>query len=190
MSLGELGGLLLAFAPVVAGLAWLAYLIFRKDLASQAIGRILSYFVGVIIIFFAVGWLIDTFLISWVNERLQTTQQSTELDQLNNTIEDIIQESLDEDGTINQAAPQPVPTIIYVPVTPDGDDGNDGGSGPAQVPPVSSDSGGPTNYIVQSGDTLSGIAGRFGVTVNDLMLVNGLNSYLIYEGQQLSIPAR
>ncbi|MCA9988375.1 MAG: LysM peptidoglycan-binding domain-containing protein [Anaerolineales bacterium] len=187
MSLGDLGGLLLAFAPVVAGLAWLAYLIFRKDLASQTIGRILSYFVGVIIIFFAVGWLIDTFLISWVNERLQTSQQSTELQQLNDTIEDIIQESTDGDGQINEAAPQPAPTVIYVPVPDNGGDGNNGSGGPVQVPPVSS---GPTTYVVQSGDTLSGIAGKFGTTVNDLMLVNGLTNYLIYEGQQLSIPAR
>ena len=129
----------------------------------------------------------SVFLISWVNERLQTSQQSTELQQLNDTIEDIIQESTDGDGQINEAAPQPAPTVIYVPVPDNGGDDNNGSGGPVQVPPVSS---GPTTYVVQSGDTLSGIAGKFGTTVNDLMLVNGLTNYLIYEGQQLSIPAR
>ena len=198
MSLGELGGLLLAFAPVVAGLAWLAYLIFRKDLASQTIGRILSYFVGVIIIFFAVGWLIDTFLIAWVNERLQTTQQSTELQELNTTIEDIIEESFDDDGNsavdtppiqqdTQNPQPQPQPTIYYVPVPDDGNNGNDNSGGFQQAPPIT---GGPAIYVVQSGDTLSKIASQFGVSVNDLMLVNGLTSTLIYEGQSLNIPAR
>jgi len=45
-------------------------------------------------------------------------------------------------------------------------------------------------YTVCSGDTLSGIAYRFGVTVNALMQANGiLNPHRIYPGQQLSIPS-
>jgi murein DD-endopeptidase MepM/ murein hydrolase activator NlpD len=47
----------------------------------------------------------------------------------------------------------------------------------------------PKVYTVQAGDTLSAIAARFGVTVSDLVLANGLRSpdYLVI-GQQLSIP--
>jgi LysM repeat protein len=50
--------------------------------------------------------------------------------------------------------------------------------------------GGPGIYVVQEGDTLSGIAARFGVTVAAIESVNGLDSVdLIHAGQQLTIPA-
>jgi len=44
-------------------------------------------------------------------------------------------------------------------------------------------------YIVQSGDTLSAIARRFGTTVNALMHINQLaNANQIYVGQRLEVP--
>jgi LysM repeat protein len=44
-------------------------------------------------------------------------------------------------------------------------------------------------YVVSYGDTLSGIAYRFGVTVNALMQANGIvNAHRIYPGQHLAIP--
>jgi LysM repeat protein len=45
-----------------------------------------------------------------------------------------------------------------------------------------------TTYIVQANDTLSLIAGRFGVTVDSIMEVNGLTDYTIQVGQELLIP--
>jgi LysM repeat protein len=45
-----------------------------------------------------------------------------------------------------------------------------------------------TTYIVQSGDTLSVIASRFGVTVDAIMAANGLTDYMITIGQTLLIP--
>lgn len=45
-------------------------------------------------------------------------------------------------------------------------------------------------YRIQSGDTLSGIARRFGTTVERLTEINGIKMpNLIYEGQLLKIPA-
>ncbi len=43
-------------------------------------------------------------------------------------------------------------------------------------------------YTVQRGDTLFGLALRFGVTVQAIMQANGLTSSLIFVGQQLIIP--
>jgi murein DD-endopeptidase MepM/ murein hydrolase activator NlpD len=44
-------------------------------------------------------------------------------------------------------------------------------------------------YVVQAGDTLSGIASRFGVSVQAIMDANGISSAIINIGTQLIIPA-
>ncbi|MGD8472592.1 MAG: LysM peptidoglycan-binding domain-containing protein [Anaerolineae bacterium] len=61
-----------------------------------------------------------------------------------------------------------------------------GGSGAASS--GSSQTGSGQNYTVRRGDTLSGIAARYGTTTAALMRANGLSSYLIYTGQRLVIP--
>jgi len=43
-------------------------------------------------------------------------------------------------------------------------------------------------YIVQPKDTLSGIALKYGVTVESIQTLNNLNTTIIYVGQQLQIP--
>ncbi len=56
------------------------------------------------------------------------------------------------------------------------------------VQPVSAQASGPV-YIVQSGDTLSGIAVRFNISVNDLMTANpSIDPNALAVGQQLVIP--
>jgi len=47
-----------------------------------------------------------------------------------------------------------------------------------------------TVHVVRRGDTLSGLALRYGVTVSELKRVNGLRSDLIKIGQTLSIPSQ
>lgn len=44
-------------------------------------------------------------------------------------------------------------------------------------------------YIVQAGDTLYGISGQFGVSVEDIKLENSLDSNIIAVGQVLRIPS-
>jgi LysM repeat protein len=59
------------------------------------------------------------------------------------------------------------------------------GSGSAKPP-----SGTPGTYVVQSGDSLSLIASRYGITTQALAAANGLTtSSVIYAGQVLNIPA-
>lgn len=56
------------------------------------------------------------------------------------------------------------------------------------VQPAFAQASGPV-YIVQSGDTLSFIASRFNVTINDLVTANPtLNPNVLSEGQQIVIP--
>jgi len=56
------------------------------------------------------------------------------------------------------------------------------------VQPASAQAGGPV-YIVQSGDTLSFIASRFNVTINDLVAANpSLDPNFLSEGQEIVIP--
>ncbi len=56
------------------------------------------------------------------------------------------------------------------------------------VQPVSAQASGPV-YIVQSGDTLSFIASRFNVTINDLITANpSMDPNFLSEGQQIVIP--
>ena len=60
----------------------------------------------------------------------------------------------------------------------------DGGSNPAP-PPVQDY----ITYVVQPGDTLSGIAARYGTTYQTLAALNGItNPNLIYAGQTIRIP--
>ena len=56
------------------------------------------------------------------------------------------------------------------------------------IQPVAAQASGPV-YIVQSGDTLSYIASRFNVTLNELMAANpALDPNLLAQGQQIVIP--
>ncbi|AKJ00559.1 putative chitinase [Archangium gephyra] len=62
-----------------------------------------------------------------------------------------------------------------------------GGSGPSAPAPTPSQQG--QSYTVKSGDTLSGIAQRFGTTVGALAQANGIsNPNRINVGQRLTIP--
>lgn len=45
-------------------------------------------------------------------------------------------------------------------------------------------------YTVKNGDTLSGIAGRYGTTVAKLRSVNGISGSTIHAGQKLKVPKR
>jgi LysM repeat protein len=62
-----------------------------------------------------------------------------------------------------------------------------GGSGGSTV---KAPSGGASTHVVKAGETLSGIASRYGITAGQIKAANGLTSDRIYVGQQLRlVPA-
>ena len=58
------------------------------------------------------------------------------------------------------------------------------------TPPALVDPSGPTSYKVVSGDTLGGIAKKFGTTTKAIQSLNGLTTTSIKAGQTLKIPAK
>jgi LysM repeat protein len=62
------------------------------------------------------------------------------------------------------------------------------GSSGAASSGVASQAGSGQTYTVRRGDTLFGIATRYGTTVSAIMQANRLGSYVIYVGQQLALP--
>lgn len=171
---------LLKFAPLILGFAFIAFLLFRKDaFSSFNLGKLISYFIGVLITFFVVGWFVDSFVFSWANDRLENADNSVQFQEFKNRSERIIDNSVNDETSTTIVQPQPTPVIVVITATPPS------GSNDPVVRPES----GPTQYIVVSGDTLFGIAQRYHTTVNDIMVVNGLTSHTIMPGQVLNIPA-
>jgi LysM repeat protein len=171
---------LLKFAPLILGLAFIAFLLFRKDpFSSFNLGKLITYFIGVIITFFVVGWLVDSFVFSWANDRLENADSSLEFQEFKDRSERIIDNTFSEETNTTVSQPRPTVVItnaIEVTATPSSD-------------PVLRPESGPRQYTVVSGDTLFGIAQRYHTTVNDIMVVNGLTSHTIMPGQVLNIPA-
>lgn len=178
---------LLKFAPLVLGFAFIAFLLFRRDaFSSFNLGKLLSYFVGVLITFFVVGWFVDSFVFSWANARLENADTSVEFEQFKTRSRRIIEESFDaEENTTTAVNVEPTTIRVEVVVTATPIPG--GGGGDTLL--SETENLGPTQYTVVAGDTLFGIAQRFQTTVNDIMVVNGLTSHTIQPGQVLNIPA-
>ena len=173
---------LLKFAPLILGFAFIAFLLFRKDaFSSFNLGKLITYFIGVLITFFVVGWFVDSFVFSWANERLENADNSVQFQEFKDRSERIIDNSFSDTST-TVVQPQPttaVTTLLIVTATPT----------PGSNDPVLRPETGPTQYTVMAGDTLFGIAQRYHTTVNDIMVVNGLTSHTIIPGQILNIPA-
>lgn len=174
---------LLKFLPLVVGVFLAYHLIVRQALPAKKLGEMLTYFIGIIVVFLLITWLITSFLAGWATDLLQAGTNSVEWQQFIRESESVV-----EDAFTRNNGSQPVlqPTavqVLVVTATPF----------PSQsifIAPSDAPRTGPTQYTVVAGDTLTRIAQIFGTTPEDIRLANGIVGDLIQVGQSLIIPAR
>ncbi len=181
------------FVPLIAGLFLAYHIIFKQNLPSKNLGAIATYFIGILIVFFAISLIITRFFAGWATDLLQAGTTSTEWQEFINESGDVIDDTFERDGSSggnnsstssNIPFPTPTPLTIQI-VTP---------TPFPSVPlnPSSSNSGqstGSSQYKVVSGDTLYDIASNHNTTVDAIMQKNGLSNWTIQPGQILNIPA-
>ena len=174
---------ILALVPVILlaiGLFWALWLIFKRDLLAQNLGKLVSYFLGVIITFGAILWLVGQFLPWWTVRLLQDTRQSPEV----RTIQQVGREIW---GEVMTTETSPDTTVYETPQQPSATEvPAEQGSGAQSA---TQGTQGETFHTVQSGDTLYNISQRYGVSQQLIKQRNSLSSDTIRIGQKLVIPA-
>lgn len=180
---------LLTIFLIILGFVWALWIIFKKEALSQNLVKLLSYFIGVVITFIIIGWLVDNFLPWWTAQRLVNTRNSPNLQ----TIEDVGREVWDEAmgglpvGTAQPTITSPTvqPPITFITPMPGPT------ASPLTTPTGNISSQGATKevtYVVVSGDTLYSLGRKFGVSADKIKTRNNLTSDLIQVGQTLIIP--
>jgi len=193
---------LLSLAPLVLGLSWAVWLLFKKDILAKGPMQVIAYFVGVILSLWIIGWIVDWFLPHWMAQRLLNARRSPSIQAVQQISQEIINEAMGEISVPTEivytpVSPSPVPAATPAPsmplvpqappVTPTSPQ-----PAPAQgmVPALPAQSAGEQVYIVRPGDTLYSISRRFGVSVQAIQQRNGLaDPNIIRVGQQLIIPS-
>jgi len=92
------------------------------------------------------------------------------------------------DPTPTTAADSPTPIPTMTPTTAPGSPTNTPAPTATKAPDSTPPSTGEFEYTVQTGDTLWGLALRFGTTVEEIKTRNNLTSDIIYKGDKLRIP--
>jgi LysM repeat protein len=191
--------LLAQFIPLIAGLVLAYHLIFKQQLPNKGILPTITYFIGILVVFFGISLFVTNFLAGWASDLLSASTTSAEWSNFLSTSGDILRDAfgVSDDTTttstgstvVTTTGEQPVvtaPQVIIV--TPAASNPQAPVIvAPAQPPPVQS--GGTTTYTIVAGDTLFEIAQRFGTTVDAIMRANGLTSYTIVPGQTIIVPS-
>ena len=177
------GALVVLFLILIA-IAWAFWLIFKRDLIGINLGKLLSYFAGVILTLLIVLWITSRFLPWWAVRLVRDTQQSPNAQELQDVSADLINQIIAGPGVVVTTATVVSPGPIIVTPTPTTSPISTPGANSIQSLPL----GGERTHTVQSGDTLYNISRRYGVTVDQLKQRNNLTSDMIRVGQQLIIP--
>jgi hypothetical protein len=160
------GALVVLFLILIA-IAWAFWLIFKSKLVGENLGKLLSYFAGVILALLIVLWITSRFLPWWAIRLVRDTQQSPNAQELQNVSADLINQIIAGPGVVLATAPvvSPQQPIIVTP-TP-------------TTSPISTPG---------TGSILSLPLGGYGVTIEQLRQRNNIVGDRIYIGQQLIIP--
>lgn len=171
---------LIVLSLIIVGIVWGFWLIFKRDLMQNQLGKLLSYFLGVVVTLLMVLWLVSRFLPWWAVRLVKNTQESPSVVALQEVGVDLINDLNDTSIVVDEGPTQP---------------GNNTGPGtgisPPATPEVQSQSlpgCGSRQITVVKDDTLYSISRRYGTSVEALKQCNGLNSNLILVGQKLTVP--
>lgn len=175
-------GAIVVLVLIAMAIVWAFWLIFKRDLMANNLGKLLTYFAGVILTLLIVLWITSRFLPWWAVRLVKDTQQSPTAQELQVVSADLFKQIVTSPGLV-VTTPTPVvivttPGATVSPVTTPA-------SGSMQTVPLSS---GERTHTVQSGETLYSLSRKYGVTVDQLRQRNNLTGDLIRVGQQLIIP--
>ncbi len=179
---------LLKFLPLIVGVFLAYHLIFKQSLPSKKLGEMLTYFIGILIVFGVISWLITSFLAGWATDLLQAGTNSVEWQEFIRESESVVQEAFNGSGSNSRPRPVVQPTalpVIVITATPI--PGQSFFNAPS-APAAGQSRTGPVQYTVVAGDTLTKIGQMYGVTPEDIRLANGIVGDLIQVGQVLIIP--
>lgn len=164
---------------IVVGLVWGFWLIFKRDLMQNQIGKLLSYFLGVVVTLLLVMWLASQFLPWWAVRLVQNTTDSPNVKALTDVSTELWNELGNPSINLTPEPTQP-------PVSPGP------GTSPVAVPQGSSSQtvplSGTRTHVVQQGDTLYRLSRLYGTSVDAIKQRNNLTDDTIKIGQTLIIP--
>jgi hypothetical protein len=176
----------LALVPFIflgIGAFWALWLIFKQEDMAQSPVKLISYFLGVIITFAVVLWLVGQFLPWWTVRLLEDTRGSEEVQTIQEVGREIWEDAM---GTGGGTRAQPT---VYAPTAP-------APPGATATPLPAGDQtipqglrAGERVHTVQAGDTLYSIGRRYGVSSDAIKRRNNLSSDTIRIDQKLIIPA-
>lgn len=182
-------GALITMFFIAVAMIWGFWIIFKRDLLSQNIGKLVSYFAGVILTLLIVLWITSMFLPWWTVRLVENTRESENVQVLQQVGRDLWDEAMSSPATVSEVTPEPAGPGES-PVT---------GITPAPTPvPQTGESGaisgqsatGGRTHVVQSGETLYSISRSYGVSVDAIKSRNNLVGDNIQIGQQLLIPTQ
>ena len=105
---------LLKFLPLIIGVFLAYHLIVRQSLPSKKLGEMLTYFIGIIIVFIVISWLITSFLAGWATDLLQAGTTSTEWQEFMSESENVVDDAFNAGGGGTPGQPTAQPTAVQV----------------------------------------------------------------------------
>jgi lipoprotein NlpD len=162
---------------IVVGLVWGFWLIFKRDLMQNQIGKLLSYFLGVVVTLLLVMWLASQFLPWWAVRLVKNTQDSPNVQELTNVSTDLWNDLGNPTINLTPQPPNTSPNPTISPIT-----------APQGSTSQAATFSGSRTHVVQQGDTLYRLSRLYNTTEDEIRKANNIEGNLIKIGQTLVIP--